>query len=491
MPERYRAAVALVYGLGVITGRDESGSFAGEQTMTRAEGATVYCRLSDKVAPGAIAAPTVTAGNGKVGDFDVTFGDGWAQPGYDCFSTDVWTGEQYDRCFGFIVGDRQEMDAAIASVMGKYPSVICLFSYGDAEFLHELHRGAYDYFRQYKHVVNAMTRLATPRTPSGKGVVTNGNYTELRIDFTYLDIDILVQYLHGVIPSLPTTGDANWEKPADYSLLLNAKSEIERTYDISARSRDFDKVYAIYHYLTQNFTYDYGLLRRGGATRSEAINAFNHPAGENYLLTNRMGICANFAMTFDSLCKIFDLESEFVSGDVTFASDGHAWDIVKVDGTWYWVDSTWDEHGVRTVDRWQYFLVNDAKMAEQHIWTRSDYPVCAHYYDTSKENMPSYTSNEQLPTGGTEYFQAPVSTRTRASDYTLELSIGETYEITEADPFYEQYMANVSNLRSEVRGTNTSGVSTRYKKFIAESACDIYMTYHFSSGDYTLHIIVK
>lgn len=288
-----------------------------------------------------------------------------------------------------------------------------------------------------------------------------------------------------------TYAGENWAKPADYSLLLNAKSEIERTYDISARSRGFDKVYAIYHYLTQNFTYDYGLFHRSGAARSEAINAFNHPAGENYLLTNRMGVCVNFAMTFDSLCKIFDLESEYISGDVTYASDGHAWDIVKVDGTWYWVDSTWDEHGVRTVDKWQYFLVNDAKMAEQHIWTRSDYPVCARYYDTSKENMPSYTSNEQLPTGGTEYFQAPFSTRTRSSNYTLELSVGETYEITEADPFYEQYMANVSDLRSEVRGTNTGGVSTRYKKFIAESACDIYMTYHFSSGDYTLHIIVK
>ena len=47
VPSQYRNAVADAYALGIINGR--SGNFAGQETMNRAEGATVLCRIEEAI----------------------------------------------------------------------------------------------------------------------------------------------------------------------------------------------------------------------------------------------------------------------------------------------------------------------------------------------------------------------------------------------------------------------------------------------------------
>ena len=51
IPAAYRDAVSTVYALGIITGTSQ-GTFAPNQGMTRAEAATVLCRLADALAEG-------------------------------------------------------------------------------------------------------------------------------------------------------------------------------------------------------------------------------------------------------------------------------------------------------------------------------------------------------------------------------------------------------------------------------------------------------
>lgn len=48
IPARYQAAVAYCYGNSLLNGTDDSGTFAGETTMTRAAAATVLCRLDNE-----------------------------------------------------------------------------------------------------------------------------------------------------------------------------------------------------------------------------------------------------------------------------------------------------------------------------------------------------------------------------------------------------------------------------------------------------------
>lgn len=47
IPEKYQEAVACAYARGFLSGVDQAGNFAGEQTMTRAQSAVVLCKLAD------------------------------------------------------------------------------------------------------------------------------------------------------------------------------------------------------------------------------------------------------------------------------------------------------------------------------------------------------------------------------------------------------------------------------------------------------------
>lgn len=49
IPEQYRQAVASCFALGLLSGVDGAGTFAGEQTLIRAQAAVVYCKLDSAV----------------------------------------------------------------------------------------------------------------------------------------------------------------------------------------------------------------------------------------------------------------------------------------------------------------------------------------------------------------------------------------------------------------------------------------------------------
>lgn len=58
---------------------------------------------------------------------------------------------------------------------------------------------------------------------------------------------------------------------------------------------------------------------------------------------------------------------------------GHGWNIVKIDGKYYHVDTTWDDpiyDDGRNVLRHKYFNVSDEEMAKDHEWDREVYLEC-------------------------------------------------------------------------------------------------------------------
>ena len=56
-------------------------------------------------------------------------------------------------------------------------------------------------------------------------------------------------------------------------------------------------------------------------------------------------VCSGYANTFYLFCKAAGLDCEYVRGESVPKKDdfGHAWNRVKVDGKWYYVDCTWDD----------------------------------------------------------------------------------------------------------------------------------------------------
>lgn len=71
------------------------------------------------------------------------------------------------------------------------------------------------------------------------------------------------------------------------------------------------------------------------------------------------GVCESYTKTFQLLLNYCGIDNIFVSGKT---NEAHAWNLVNVDGDWYWYDLTWDdtpEWGVGV--RHSYFCVNDTQ----------------------------------------------------------------------------------------------------------------------------------
>ena len=112
--------------------------------------------------------------------------------------------------------------------------------------------------------------------------------------------------------------------------LLNLKSDLT----------DYQKITAIYNYICDNVVYDY-----------EHKEDNNYPEKQTAYAAavNKTAVCQGYATLFYRLALEAGVDCRYVTG---FAGENHAWNLVKLDGRYYWVDSTWDSEAVT----YQYFL---------------------------------------------------------------------------------------------------------------------------------------
>ena len=98
------------------------------------------------------------------------------------------------------------------------------------------------------------------------------------------------------------------------------------------------------------------------------------------LFVNGKGTCFAYADAFTYLCQLAGFDCIRVSGDVYNGTNwgGHEWNMVKVDGKWYYVDVTWDDGGWGT----KWFLKGTETMKKDHkvftnIAVSSIYPIAS------------------------------------------------------------------------------------------------------------------
>lgn len=83
-------------------------------------------------------------------------------------------------------------------------------------------------------------------------------------------------------------------------------------------------------------------------------------------------VCEGYAKAAKYLLDKNGVESYYVVGDTS--GGPHAWNLVKVDGKWYHLDTTWNDTGN---DRNEFFLVTDSFMSISRTWDISKYPASA------------------------------------------------------------------------------------------------------------------
>lgn len=384
IPEAFRSGVELVYQAGVMSGVDAAGTFAGWQNMTRAQAAVVLCQLQKLQS--ADTQPTGSQGQdkeetgplGQQPEAQVTIGQVIIEP-YECGETiryipssGIWTGEREERTYGFVVNGMAELQNTFDQVMDHYPKSVTFFSTKALDFdpaalcqPYEFSHGllprvkgiCYDYYECVP------VSLDSPYRKSA------GDYYEYRMDLHYGPAGTVKMYQEGVIDELPNLKDfLGSSEYADYEPLLNAMEEVEAQYGISQASSDYDKVFAIYQYVTSNVKYDHYMASLSGMDRVNYSDGVPYPEEINFTLTYKKGVCFNYSLLFKELCCAFGLDCYYIDG--TAGGGLHAWNIVEVDGTYYQADTTWDAG--KSPEQYRYFLISDHTMQRDHHWNPAE-----------------------------------------------------------------------------------------------------------------------
>ncbi len=101
---------------------------------------------------------------------------------------------------------------------------------------------------------------------------------------------------------------------------------------------DHDMVWVLYSYVTDNVVYDTAGLNNGDPGVYTAYNA----------LIKGKTVCQGYALLMYRLLLEEGIDCRFVG------SADHAWNIVRLEGLYYYIDSTWDAG--QTGANWEYFL---------------------------------------------------------------------------------------------------------------------------------------
>ena len=172
------------------------------------------------------------------------------------------------------------------------------------------------------------------------------------------------------------------------------EDELNKTVDTILKSlnlngkSDYQKIKAIYDYLCTNVTYHN--LDFLVAMSTNAYIYFPTAHSAYGALQNNSAVCQGYAVAFYRLALSAGIDSRVIFG--TASGGGHAWNIVKLDGKYYLLDSTWDAGQ----SEYKYFLKSEKDFPD-HIpddehktasW-KSSYPISATSY-TASAKAPVY-----------------------------------------------------------------------------------------------------
>lgn len=119
-------------------------------------------------------------------------------------------------------------------------------------------------------------------------------------------------------------------------------NEIVYNLDVTSMNSDKEKLNAILTYVLDKLSYDETTYQniQNSMKDNNLVNSFYTNGYLDGALNGNSAICGNYASLFQALASRLDLKSYFM------VNDNHAWNLVKIDDEYYYVDPTYLE-GVR------------------------------------------------------------------------------------------------------------------------------------------------
>ena len=134
-----------------------------------------------------------------------------------------------------------------------------------------------------------------------------------------------------------------------YNDLKNACEEIFQNV-FKEDYTDFEKVLSLYLYFAKTYTYDQNLEHS-----TDGYREVYRP------LMRKIGVCNEFAAAYAYLLLQVGVEADYANGfPHGETEDGHRWNLVRLDGEYYHLDTTWAIGNCRL----EYFLMDDDQRTE-------------------------------------------------------------------------------------------------------------------------------
>lgn len=134
----------------------------------------------------------------------------------------------------------------------------------------------------------------------------------------------------------------------------------------------YEKEEALYDWMVWNIDYDWTHNDVMVPTPRESFTPYGG-------LVNHMATCLGFATTFQLLMDLAGVECITVIGAAYYNAGDHAWNMVRLNGSWYCADVTWDANSrerLGSAARWTFFNITSDEMAENgdHQWDYANTP---------------------------------------------------------------------------------------------------------------------
>lgn len=183
-----------------------------------------------------------------------------------------------------------------------------------------------------------------------------------------------------------TYGNSTYEEDKCYAFVMSSDDELfakKSTFDaavkkiisdagVTAGMSDFEKAERIHDELAKNIVYN------------NAANAHN-PYGA---VVDKVCVCEGYAEAYQYLLQCCGIQSLRVEGEsfnsAKGAMEAHAWNLVRLDGKYYYTDLTWDDQGTETYELYHNYLnVTKEFISADHIFA-----------DTIMYTLPEANSTE-------------------------------------------------------------------------------------------------
>ena len=202
-------------------------------------------------------------------------------------------------------------------------------------------------------------------------------FTHDNPDLFFLDVNKMYLNIEATTRFLKTTyrvyisaaeGQNYWsEEFTSLEQIKQAEQEIEKVKNqiiSNLKGTDYQKILYIHDYLINNIEYDSTYAASGSYSIYGA-------------LVGKTCVCEGYAKAFKYLANSAGFECEIMQGEATNSSgvtESHAWNCININGTWYGVDSTWDDPivtgGRGTVSdniKYKYFLKGTDTFDKDHF----------------------------------------------------------------------------------------------------------------------------